>query len=670
MQGFFEAKSVTLIGATHKEGKVGFAVAKNLLEHFKGQVYFVNPKYNALFGRKCYKSVLVLPKHVELAIIAVPNVVVPKVLEECGKAGIKHAIVLSAGFAETGSEGAKLQKEIVRIAKKHSMRFLGPNCFGIIDAHSGLNTSFVDRMPEKGSISIISQSGALLASIIDFAVETSLPLGRLISLGNMADVKETEMLEFLAKDPKTKVIALYIEGISNGRKFLKVAQKVSRIKPIVVLKSGKSEAGIKAVHSHTAALAGSSIAYSAAFKQSHAIETENIEEFLNFAKTFAMISHVDERLIIVTNAGGPGTIAADLAEKYGFKLVELENKEKLREILPKTVNIANPLDLLGDAKPERYNAALSELCKQNACILAIVTPQAMTEPIKVAEVLAEHRKHCNMASCFICKKDILEIERIANKARMPNFNFAEQAMNALHACRKYFELRERGKSYISFDVKEAAKYIESIEHKELGLLESLHALELAGIRVANYGIAKNQSEAAKIALQLSYPVVLKALTKHAEHKTELGLVSARVNNEIELRRACETIRRHAASFEGVLVQKFVNGIEFIAGSTYDEQFGNLIAFGLGGIFVELFNDVSFRIAPLAREDVQEMIAETKAAKLLSGFRGIKVSAAGIYETLLRLSALVESAPIKELDINPLICNEHACFAVDARIVKR
>ncbi|RLG68689.1 MAG: hypothetical protein DRO07_03205 [Candidatus Iainarchaeum archaeon] len=293
----------------------------------------------------------------------------------------------------------------------------------------------------------------------------------------------------------------------------------------------------------------------------------------------------------------------------------------------------------------------------------------MTEPAEIAKIIAKHREKCKIASCFMCKSKIGEIEKILNGASVPNFVSVEEAMKALHACKKYLELKDSGKSYMSYDVRKAVEFIESVEKDKLSLYESIYALKLAGINVVSYGIAEAQKDAAKIASSIGYPVILKAVTESAEHKTELGLVSARIDNEIELRRAWKQLRKHTKNGK-IMVQKFIKGVEFIAGSTYDEQFGNLIAFGLGGIFVELFNDVSFRIAPLAREDVLEMIAETKAAKLLSGFRGIRVSATSIYETLLRLSAFVESTAIKELDINPLICNEHACFAVDARIAKR
>ncbi len=650
----FDPESVAVVGATPKRGKVGYAILENL-RNFKGKVYAINPKYRDVLGYPCYPSILEAPK-VDLAVIAVPAKAVNPVLEQCGEKGIKYAVVISAGFRESGREGAKLEEEMVEICRKYGIKLVGPNCLGIINTHNGLNATFARTTPKQGNIAFLSQSGAFIIAVMEYFKNVNEGFSKIVSMGNKAVLDEADIIEMLKNDPYTDVIMLYIEGITDGRKFMDVAEKVGKMKPLVAMKSGKTSAGAKAASSHTGSIAGSYQACLAAFRQSGVIPVSSPEELFDVAKLFSKYRKVKGGVAVVTNSGGPGVMAADAIEEFGLEMASFsqETIEKLKNMLPAGANVYNPVDVLGDADAERFVKAIECVAKDKnvGSIVAITVPTATLN----FEEAAKFRIEKPYVLCFMGweKSDFFDPVR------------AVRALSSLYNYTKFVERGERRYREYAFDRDKVRKALKSKNPFDL--------LRVIGVPTPRYGVAKTAEEALKIADEIGYPVAMKVLGDIL-HKTDVGCVKLNVERE-EVKKAFVEIIANAerlgnVRIEGVLIQEMVSGgKEVIVGMKRDANFGPLMMFGLGGIYVEVFKDVTFRIAPLSEEDAKEMIREIKAYKLLKGVRGEKPSDLNaIADVIMRLAQLsLEFPEISEMEINPLRVFEKGCSALDFKII--
>ncbi|AAB90033.1 acetate--CoA ligase alpha subunit [Archaeoglobus fulgidus] len=680
MERLFYPKVVAVIGASPQEGKVGNTIMKNL-RNFSGTVYAVNPKYREILGFPCYPSVLKIPENVDLAIIVVPAKLVPKAVEECGRKDVEGAVVISAGFKEAGIEGAKLERELVEVAERYGVKLVGPNCLGMINTEIAMNATFSRVAPEKGRIAFLSQSGAFILAVLEWSKRNGVGFSKVVSLGNKAMLDESDFLEYLAKDDSTDVILIYMEGVEDGRKFMRVAKSVARRKPVVVMKAGKSQSGAKAASSHTGSLAGSYEAYRAAFRQSGVIEASSVEELFDFALLLLKYRKAGN-LAILTNSGGPGVMAADACDQFGVPLANFnfETIRKLKEFLPAESNFYNPVDILGDASAERFSRSLQILSEDENVdiVLTILTPTAQMDFLKAAESVVGKNAVC----CFMGGESVDESERILRSSGIPNFFDPVRAVRAISVLGRYSKISAKERVKEDLDVSVEREKAEEIIEKLLESggrvvgAEGLPVLEAYGIEVAPYGIARNVDEARDIAESIGYPVVLKVVSPDVVHKSDVGGVKLNVG-ENDLEKAFFEIlsnvegRMPKARIEGVLVQKMVDGgKELIVGMKRDPQFGPMIMFGMGGVYVEVLKDVSFRIAPITRREAHEMVREVKAYRILRGLRGEKpADIDAIADLLLRVSKLSLDHPeVLEMDLNPVKVFESGYAVVDFRMV--
>jgi len=687
---FFAPAAVAVVGAAREPGKVGRVVFDNLLAAFKGPVYPINPKAAEIEGRKCFAALADTPGPIDLIVVAVPGSRVNSVIEEAGRRGVKAAIIISAGFKETGVEGSRLEAGLVETAKARGIRVLGPNCLGLMDTSSGLNASFAGALPRAGGIAFMSQSGALCTAILDWAKGAQIGFSKFVSLGNKADISEIDLLPVLADDPNTTVITTYLEGIKDGRAFMAAAARAGAKKPVIVLKSGTTNAGARAVSSHTGTLAGSENVYNAAFKQSGVIRAGSVEDLFDFAVGFSRQPlPMGRRLAVVTNAGGPGIMAADAIERQRMGLADLESGtvEDLRQGLPPAANIYNPVDLLGDALADRYDRAIGVVLKDAHVDAAVVilTPQAMTEIVQTAKELVKQAKKVGekpVFACFMGQAEVGKGIKVLREAGIPNFSFPERAVAIVKTMVEYAENRGRpvGETprYPVDKGRVEAVFSEAAEYRQLIDAQALSVVEAYGIRVPRTQLAHTAREALDIAAEMKYPVVLKAAAPELLHKSDIGAIVVGVENDFELRRAYREILSNIdrwlpdAELWGVTVQEMIKGgQEVILGANDDPQFGPLLMFGLGGIYVEVLKDVSFRLAPLTLLEAKEMVAEIKSYPLLQGVRGrTRADIDAVVDALLRLSQLVTDWPrIQELDINPLLVLPagQGAVAADVRI---
>ena len=693
LETFSCPQAVAVIGASRDKEKLGHGVLSNLIEHgYPGQVYPINPKADEILGLKCYPSVLDVPGPIDLAVVVIPNKYVAAALEECGQKGVKGVIIISAGFREAGLEGVRMEREVVAIAKRHGMRLIGPNCLGVIDTICPLDASFAAGMPPQGKIAFMSQSGALCTAILDWALAAEIGFSRFVSLGNKADVSEVDLLAAWEDDPHSKVILTYIEGLSEGRKFMKIARRVTRRTPVIAVKSGSTDAGSRAVSSHTGSLAGSARAYESAFRQSGVLKAESIQHLFDYSLAFAYQPVLQGgRIAIVTNAGGPGVMATDALEREGLSLASLsrETIDVLRDNLPAAASIYNPIDVLGDAPTDRYALALEAALKDEGVngVIVILTPQVMTKIEETAEAVGRIAAGCDKAvlGCFMGQARVGPGIKVLNEYKVPNYPFPERAVGALKAMLDYRRWLERPSLEIEeFDVDQERvrrifDQVRADGRQTIGDAEARDILEAYGIRIPASKLATSADEAVEIAEEIGYPVVMKIASPDILHKTDIGGVKLDLANATDVRDAFDLLVYRAtrympdAEIWGCLVQEMVRGgKEVIVGMNCDPQFGPLMMFGLGGIYVEALKDVAFRIAPFSRQEAQEMIAEIRAYSLLKGVRGERPSdTEAIVDTLLRLSQLVTDFPeIMEMDINPLIVFEagRGVVGVDMRLV--
>jgi acetyltransferase len=699
IKGFFHPTSAAVIGASTRPDTVGFAAIQNMLKSgFTGCVYPVNPKAKSILGVRAYKSVLEIPDPVDLAIIILPAAAVPGTLDELGEKGTKHAIVISAGFKEVGGEGLEREKELKAAAKRHGIRVIGPNCLGMIntDPTVMMNASFARVFPKRGKLAFMSQSGALCTAILEYARVQDIGFSKFISYGNKADVTEIELLAALADDPLTSVILMYLEDLSDGGAFLRLAQQVTRDsktpKPILAVKTGRSAEGAAAAASHTGSLAGADEVYDAVMEQGGVLRVETIEELFNYAEAFENQPPPQGRRIgIVTNAGGPGIMATDAAVRSGLTIPRFSDYtlKSLRNQLPPTAALKNPVDVIGDAQHDRYLAALEAVIadENTDMLLVIITPQTMTDLDEIAKTIVEVESYSRkpIAVSFVGLPEESRTVQILREKLIPNYPFPEAAVRSLEALARYGEWVRHPKSKVkTFKVARdaAAKVFES-ERKEgrlaLPELKALEVLSAYGIPIAPYRLAADRNEAVAAAKDLGFPVVIKIASPDLLHKTDVGGVVLNLKDEKQLGDAVDAMlgRIRAAQPDariwGVTVQKMIpKGKEIILGATRDPLFGPLLMFGLGGIYTEAFKDVAFRVAPLPEATALEMMASIRSAKLLAGFRGEAPSdTAAAAECLLRLSQLVVEFPeIRELDVNPLVVYEQGkgALAVDCRII--
>ena len=700
---FFNPKSIAVIGASSKKNKLGYSLLRNLIDYrYKGKIYPINPKYKKILGIKAFSNVLAVPEKIDLAVIVVPAKIILSVLEECGRKKIKSVIIISSGFKEIGKEGKKLENKVLKIASKHKMRLLGPNCLGILDSINNLNASFSKQTFQKGKIGFVSQSGAICCAMLDWAEKMNIGFSRFVSLGNMADVNEIDLLRFFKKDSNTKIIIGYIEQITNGKKLIKEAFQITKTKPLIIIKAGETKEGNRAILSHTGALAKPNEMINFVFKQSGIIQVSSLSDLFNLIKFYAgkrqhylMSPFLNgPEIAVLTNAGGPGTITIDLHKKNNLEVASFEKNtiRILKENLPASASIKNPIDIIGDAKADRYKTALGALIKDKKTdgIIIILTPQSVTEIKKTAEIIVRLSKKSKkpILVSFIGGKNIEEGNKILNKANIPVYNYPGEAVKVLAKVWHYEKWKKENKKLkhffyfkipdYSFDkIRKIIKRTKEKKLRQLSVLDAEKILKIYQIPIIKSYLARNSDEAIKISQKINQPVVLKIASSDIIHKTDAGGIKGDLKNSKEIKSAFKEIIRNVkrnfpkAKINGMIIQPMVKEArETILGIKQNELFGPVVMFGAGGIFAEIFKDVSFRLPPLTKEEARQMIEETKIVKILKGARGQKPTDIRIIaEILLKLSILAKDFPeIKEVDINPLMVSEKKIVAVDVRMM--
>jgi len=689
----FYPKTIAVVGASANEQKIGYVIFKNLLD-YKGRVYPVNPKRNEILGKKCYSSIRDIPENpIDLVVISVPAKEVPKIMLDCVNSKVRNVVIISAGFKETGQEGAKLEKEVLDLARKANIRVVGPNCLGVINTSNKLNASFAPEMPPFGRVSFFSQSGALGDAIIDYSVGTNFGIGKFVSLGNKADLNETDFLEYFGEDKETDIILGYVEDIKDGKRFLEIASKVAKKKPVIMIKGGVTEAGAKAAASHTGAIASSEVAFNAAFKKAGIIKAEGIREIFEIAEMFKIKNFPKKNtLLIITNAGGAGIIAADFADKLGIKLLPMskESIDIIRDKLPKTAALYNPLDIIGDATSERYKVVLEQALKDNEVdgICVLLVPQAITDVENVAKVIVENNKISNkpIFACFIGAEKVKEGIKILKEAGIPCYNDPSVGIYTYKKLVEFVEYKSKVEKKFEVEVPQENKskvksIIQKAQNENINIIKPedvAEILTLYGFNFPKRETVTTPEDAIKVAKKIGYPVVLKVDSPTILHKTDVGGVKLNLQNDKEVYEAFEEIMFNVKKYlpnayiKGVAVCEMVKDAkEVIIGVSYDLTFGHMIMFGLGGVYVEVLKDVSFAIVPIvSKDEVYRMIYETKSGKILDGIRGEKsYDKEDIVDKILRLSKLVEDFPtIKEIDINPYAVKHKGGVVLDARIV--
>lgn len=687
----FNPRSIAVIGASGNKKKLGYLVLNNIIKFgYKGKIYPVNPKRAQIKGLECYKSVLNINRSVDLAVVILPSIIVPAAVEECGKKGVRGVIIISAGFKETGLEGEQLENRIKSLAKEYGMRILGPNCLGVINTASHLNASFAESMPKKWDISVFSQSGAMCTAILDWANANDIGFSKFVSLGNKSDLSETDLLKAWEKDKTSDVILGYLEGIEDGEEFLKVAGRITKKKPLVIIKSGSSDEGARAISSHTGSLAGFNEAAEAAFKHAGIIRAKNIEDLFDYCRIFSFSKIPSgKRVAVVTNAGGPGVMATDCIDSSDILDMAYFSQKSLRElkkILPKTSNLRNPIDVIGDANAARFESALQILVKDKNVdmILVILTPQVTTEVEETARAIARLKRRTKkpIVASFIGGNAVRPGIDILEESKIAVFGYPERAiksMEVLYAYSEHLKKTERRAEIQKVDKQSVKEILESSKGR-LVETEVSGILNAYGIPLVRSVFSKDKESAIKAAKEIGYPVVLKVSSPDIFHKTDVGGVKLNINKKSELEKAYDEIIKmvrknvRGVKIDGVSVSHLVSeGQEVIIGAKRDHTFGPMIMFGMGGIYVELLKDVVFRLCPVSKDNALRMINEIRASGLLKGYRGKRAFDINVIaDVLVRLSQLMVDFPeIKEIDINPLRVNGkgEGAVALDAKIVR-
>jgi len=693
----FSPQTIAVIGASNKKDSVGYSIMANLIGHgFSGTVYPVNPKRDSVQGVHAYKSVKDIPRKIDLAIIITPAKTVPSVVEECGQVGVKGVIIISAGFKEAGEEGKKREERVKQIANKYGIRVIGPNCLGVINPRFKLNASFAIKMPEEGSIAFISQSGAFCSSIIDWAGERGIGFSYFVSIGSMLDVDYGDLIDYFGRDAKTKSIVIYMESVSNAKKFMSAASGFARQKPIIVIKSGRFEEGRKAVVSHTGAIAGGDDVYTSAFKRAGVVRVTEVDELFDIAEKLPKGPlPKGPKIAIVTNAGGPGVMATDKIIEAKGELAEIPKDliERLDAKLPTSWSRSNPLDVLGDAGSDRYTDTLKECVKEKTIdsIVVIFTPQAGTDPTETAEAVAKILSSNSKpaTACWMGGESVSEGRKVLREAGIPMYSTPEKAVMPLISEYNYIRnlelLHETPEELVSEIIPNREKLNSIIDnaYSEGNLVlserESKEFMSEYGINTNPVVLAKTKEEASKASEEMGYPVVLKIESPDITHKTDADGVMLSIYNKEEVEKAFDRIIENAKKYDsrakitGIVVMPMVldRGFELLLGSKRDEVFGQVIVFGAGGTLVEVLRDKSIGLPPLNQTLARRIMEEIRGYTLLKNGSRDRPPAnlTELEETLIRFSQLIIDHPeITEIDINPLLACSDKVIALDARIV--
>ena len=697
LRGMFAPHAVAVVGASRSPGKIGYSILKNIIDSgYRGAVYPINPREDEILGRRTFPSLASCPGQVDLAVVAVPTAAVPAVIDDCGVHGVRHLVVITAGYKEVGKEGLAREKDLLAMVRRYGMKMLGPNCLGLMDTHTPLNASFAAGFPLKGEIAFLSQSGAVCAAILDWSLSVGLGFSKFVSLGNKADLTEVDFIREAAADGYSKVILCYVEDVVDGQAFMNTVAAIGSRTPIVILKAGASQAGARAASSHTGALAGSDMAYDVAFRQAGVLRARTMEELFDLAIAFTTQPlPAGDRVAIVTNSGGPGIIATDAVEARGLTMAELtrETVERLRQGLPPTASFYNPVDVIGDADDRRYDFAFSQVLADPGVdsVLCMLTRPAVIDPLLVARsIIARRREYPAkpVVAAFLGGESVAAATRELIAAGTPCFNFPERAVTALSGLARFAAFGRRTPrtarpvTIEDVDRERAGSILRRVREDQRTVLladESAELMQTYGIPVVPSGLATGSEQAVVFAEQFGYPVALKIVSPQILHKTDFGGVRLNIKTASEVTDAFFEIidsARHyqpRAAIHGVEVQKMMRpGVELIIGVSRDVQFGSLLMFGLGGIYVNLLKDVSFRLASRATwEELEAMVSETKAYALLRGYRGKPpADVDAVIDVLGRIAALVQEFPsIAELDINPLFAYERGegVCALDVKV---
>ncbi|HOB75707.1 MAG TPA: acetate--CoA ligase family protein [Phycisphaerae bacterium] len=699
LEGLFAPKSIAVVGASRTSGTVGNDIMRNLVHgEFTGVVYPINPKAKSILGIRCIPNISAMDEAPDMAVIIVPATAVEEVLVSAADKGTKNFVVISAGFKEIGGEGLERELRLKAIAKERGLNIVGPNCLGIIntDPNVRMNAAFGREMPKAGLMGLISQSGALSASLLDYAAGRGIGFSRFASFGNKADVTEVDLLRSIAADPNTKVIMMYIEDLTDGRAFVETAYEITHgenPKPILAIKTGRTPQGAAAAASHTGSMAGSDEVYDAIMTQAGVIRVESVEDLFDLAEIFSdPVMPAGRRTAIITNAGGPGIMATDACIRYGLQLSKFADYtiKSLKFQMPPTSSLKNPVDVIGDARHDRYRAALDAIAADENVdnIMVLVTPQSMTPDAEIGQVVGEAKGFCTkpIVACMMGAADVAEGVEKLHSYKVPTYPFPENAMRALAAKARFAEwTRTPHSRFVQYDADKAAveKLLEEefkAGRKQIVELKALEVFRHYGFSLVPYALAKTADEAVAAAAKIGYPVVMKISGPKILHKTDVGGVKLNLRDEASVRAAFDGMIASVkdkmgddVEIWGVLIQKMLPpGKETILGMSRDERFGPLIMFGLGGIYTEALKDVSFRLAPIRENSAYVMVRSIRSYKLLEGVRGEPPSdVPAIADALCRLSQLVTEHPrIKELDINPLIVYPQGKGVVvaDARII--
>jgi len=694
----FYPQSIAVVGTNKVKGTVPADIFTNIVkDDFQGIIYPIAPGERFIAGIKSYKYIVDVPDEVDMAVLVFPSSVCHMAMEQCGKKGIKSMIIISAGFKEVGPAGLEREKQIKAIADKYGISFIGPNCLGVIntDPVCRMNASFARMMPEEGNIAFISQSGALCTAVLDYARSKHIGFSKFVSIGNKADVNEIDLLNYLKDDPKTKVILLYLEEVSNAHALMDISREIitETGKPILALKSGRTTEGASAAASHTGSLAGDDETCDAAFAQAGIIRCENVEDMFNYAIAFAYQPlPKGNRVAIITNAGGPGVLTTDMAIKEGLSLSKFseETTKLYKSALPKTANIKNPVDVIGDAKADRYNIAVTAALKDENVdgAMIILTPQSMTDIKTIAEeithISGQYEKP--IFTSFMGAVDVAEGIEILEKHRIPHYSLPENMCKSFARAHKFVKLLEKvhipPAEFKDVDMESVKTIIDdalNAGRRYLPEAEAVQILRAYNLPVLPGGLAKTCEEAVDIASKIGFPVVMKIVSDDIVHKFDIGGVRLNIISGEDAGNAFRFIMENVkhsvpeARIKGIYVQKMIrNGEEVILGVKKDHLFGPVIMFGLGGIFVEVFKDVSFRIAPVFRDSITDMIRETKSYPILAGARGRTAKdISAIEECIQKIAQMAIDFPqISELDINPLIVLDegNGCYVADTKIM--
>jgi acetyltransferase len=696
LTSLFEPTSVAVIGASDRENSVGGVLFRNIVEAgYKGRLYAVNPKHEVVMGVKSYKSIEEISAHAELAIIATRAQTVPEIVEQCGSSGVKNVVIITSGFREAGHSGAALERKTLEIARSYGIRVLGPNCLGIIRPELGLNATFASVTANQGNLALVSQSGAMCSAVLDWAKSNQIGFSSVISLGSTADIDFGEILDYLVYDNRTHYILLYIEGIRNSRRFMSALRSAARIKPIILLKAGRQAAGSAAVQLHSGMLAGSDVVFDAAVRRSGVVRVQNVGQLFYASKALSSkFRPLGKRLAIITNGGGPGAMAADRAGDMDIPLAVLspETIKALNAKMPPTWSQSNPIDIVGDATPERYRDAILTVSQDEGVdgILVMLSPQAMTQPMEVAQVViaVSGQTAKPLLACWMGEEKVVVARRLMESSGIPAFRMPEAAVELYYHISTYYrnqklllQTPESGARLTQRETEGAKMLIEAVlqEHRKvLSEMESKAVLRAFRIPVAQTMVARTPTESLLLAEQIGFPVAMKVDSPDLSRKTEAGGVRLNISTAPAVRNAyhdiIETVqKKHPnARINGVSIEPYLarpNGRELMVGVARDPTFGPIITFGAGGSEVEIFSDRGVALPPLNRYLVRDLIRSTRAAQLLGEFRNLPpIKMEALEDVLLNVSEMVCELPwLQELDINPLIVDEHGAIVADARI---